>query len=351
MSINSEHTPRTLVEQSLVEIWNTSLDRNDVSATDNFFEIGGDSLLALVTIEQISQRLGWKLNFSDLLRHPTIRDLTTHRGALQAAHPERAIVRMSNRGGETPMIFIHPVSGILFAYSKLVHHLRQDRGCYGLQSPVLTGAGVPPSIEALAEVYAELIADEFGEDEFHLVGWSAGGVIAFEIARLAAAKGLGLQRLVLVDSHLPGGASTAPTPATEAATLRAFRDDMLAQVFPDAGGEATAPLQGDPATVFADVAAALFGAEAQRASDASTEFVTRLYDSYRASFSALTAYRPAPAAVGALLLHAGDNHTVDAWRGAMQGELQVAALGCDHYGLLREPHAAAIAIQIHAYCQ
>src|SRR5262249_25482803 len=50
--------PRTLVEQSLVEIWNTTLDRRNVAPTDNFFEIGGDSLLALVTIEQINQRLG-----------------------------------------------------------------------------------------------------------------------------------------------------------------------------------------------------------------------------------------------------------------------------------------------------
>ena len=78
---------------------------------------------------------------------------------------------------------------------KLVHHLRHDRGCYGLQSPILTGATMPATLDELADVYADLIADEFGEDEFHLVGWSAGGVIAFELARRAAAKGLGLQKL------------------------------------------------------------------------------------------------------------------------------------------------------------
>jgi len=351
VSINSEQTtdtPRTLIEQSLVEIWNTTLDRSDVAPTDNFFEIGGDSLLALVTIEQINQRLGWKLNFSDLLRHPNIRELTSQRGAPQAAHPERAIVRMSNRGGETPMIFIHPVSGLLFAYSKLVHHLRQDRGCYGLQSPILTGASVPSTLEDLAEVYADLIADEFGEDEFHLVGWSAGGVIAFELAKLASAKSLGLQKLVLIDSYIR---NAGPSEATEETTLGAFRDDMLAQVLLDARDEATPPLRDDPAAVFADVATALFGAEAQRAGDASTEFVTRLYAAYRASFGALTAYRPVPAAVDALLLHTRANCTLEAWRGVMQGELTIAALDCDHYGLLREHDVATIATQIQTYCQ
>jgi thioesterase domain-containing protein len=351
VSINSEQTtdtPRTLVEQSLVEIWNTTLDRSDVAPTHNFFEIGGDSLLALVTIEQINQRLGWKLNFSDLLRHPNIRELIARRGAPQAAHPERTIVRMSNRGGETPMIFIHPVSGLLFPYSKLVHHLRQDRGCYGLQSPILTGASVPSALEDLAEVYADLLADEFGEDEFHLVGWAAGGVIAFEVAKLASAKSLGLQKLVLIDSHIQHG---GPSETTEEMTLRAFRDDLLAQVFPDARDEATTPLRDDPAAVFADVATALFGAEAQRAGDAGTEFVTRLYDAYRASSGALTAYRPAPAAVDALLLHTKANGTLDTWRGVMQGELTVAALDCDHHGLLRERDVATIATQIHAYCQ
>ena len=350
MTTNREPSPASspsLVEQSLLEIWSTTLDRGAVAPTDNFFEIGGDSLLALVAIEQINQRLGWKLNISDLLRHPSVAELSSNRGAPQAAHPDRAIVRMSNRGGETPLIFIHPVSGLLFAYAKLVHHLRHDRGCYGLQSPILTGATMPATLDELADVYADLIADEFGEDEFHLVGWSAGGVIAFELARRAAAKGLGLQKLVLVDSYLR---DAGPSEPTEADTLRAFRDDLRGQVAAGARGDADAAV-ADEAAVFAEVAAALFGAQAERAADASREFVARLYAAYRASFGALAAYQPAPAQVGALLLHSQANPTIEAWRGAVQGGLTVAALAGDHYGLLRDDDVPAIAAQIAAYCQ
>src|SRR5438445_7427502 len=119
-------TGLSLVEQTFVNVWNIALNRDDVGLDDNFFEIGGDSLLALLTIEQINQRLGWRLNMGDILTHRTIRDLTANKTLLQAANTERVILRMSNRGTRTPIIFIHPVSGLIFAYVKLVQFLSDD---------------------------------------------------------------------------------------------------------------------------------------------------------------------------------------------------------------------------------
>jgi len=355
-----DHAPRgSLIEQTLVEIWNTILGRTEVAPTDNFFEIGGDSLLALVAIEQVNQRLGWKLNLSDLLRYPSVRALAANKALLQAANTERTIVRMSNRGARTPILFIHPVGGLVFAYAKLVHHLGNDRGCYGIQSPILSSStelgasGVPggptgpDTIEAIAEQYADLIADEFGEDDFHLVGWSAGGVIAAEVARLASGRGLGLQKLVLIDSYVW---MTLPFDASEDATLREFRADLLAQIAPHAHDDRTAPLHASPAVLFRELAAALFGAEAQRAGDFGAQFVQRLYAAYRVSFRALAAYRPTPGPVAALLLHAEDNDTLETWRSVLRGALTTELVGGGHYGLLGEPDAATIAAKIEAYC-
>src|SRR5689334_5564975 len=98
---------QSLVEQILQEIWNTMLNRTDTKPSDSFFEIGGDSLLALVTIEQINQRLGWKLDMSDLLRYPSVRALAANKATPQMANTERALVRMRTGGSRTPIIFIH----------------------------------------------------------------------------------------------------------------------------------------------------------------------------------------------------------------------------------------------------
>jgi thioesterase domain-containing protein len=306
-----------------------------------------------VTIAQINPRLGWTLDVSDLLRYSSVRALAANKALPQAASSERVIVRMSSSGSRTPIIFIHPMTGLVFAYSKLVHHLGNDRGCYGIQSPIYMESSVPDSIEGIAELYADLIVDELGEADFHLVGWSAGGTIALELAKLAPVKGLGLQKLVLVDSFLwnalPHG-NDSPLWTTEQGVLGEFHDNVLAQV-PHAGDDRTMPADGDPTAVFQELSAAVFGVDADRAGDAGIQFVQRLYHVYRANYRAVSAYRPVPVEAAALLLLGAENDTLEAWRTVMRGGLTVDPLGGDHYGLLREPEAAKIAAQIDAYCQ
>lgn len=341
----------SLVEQSLVEIWNTMLERTDIATTDNLFESGADSLLALVAIEQINQRLGWTLNMGDLISYPTIRDLTANKALHQAANTERMIVRMSNRGSRTPIVFIHPGLGLVAGYARLVRLLGADRGCYGVQSPRLmqsNGPHLPDSIEAMAALYTDLIEDEFGEDEFHLVGACAGGAIALEIAKLAAERDLGMRTLVLIDSYLWNATADE---MTEQAILTSFREDVLRTAVSDD----TVPPEGltdaDPAAVFRDVSMSLFGAEVGHADGAGTQFVQRLYDSYRATYTALGNYSPSPGAapLDALLLLSQDNDTLDGWRGLIKGELTTGAVDDDRFGLLYITKAAELAEHIGAY--
>jgi thioesterase domain-containing protein len=342
-----EHRGQNLVEQILLEIWNTALGRTTIAPTDNFFEVGGDSLLALVTIEQVNQRLGWNLDLGDLLRYPSVRELVANKALPQAASAERAIVRMRNAGSRTPIIFVHPMTGLVFAYSKLAHHLGDDRACFGIQSPMYMASSVPGSIEGLAEVYADLIADELGEEPFHLVGWSAGGTIALELAKHLSTRGLALGKLVFIDSFLwnalPVG-NASPLATTEQATLAEFYDNVLAQV-PHARADRTMPVGYNATEVFHELSVAMFGG------DAGVQFVQRLYDTYRATYRAVGAYHPTPIPGEALLLLGADNDTLDAWRSVMPSGLTVERLDDDHFGLLREPEASKIAARIEAFCR
>ncbi|CAI9002090.1 Thioesterase domain-containing protein [Pseudomonas sp. IT-P171] len=334
----------SFIEQSLNEIWSFTLGRKDIGENDNFFALGGDSLLALATIEQIKQRLGWSLNLGDLLRYPTIRELATDGSQLQAANQERAIIRMSNRGSKIPIIFIHPVSGLVFAYSKLVQRLGHDRGCYGIQPLALANVERLQTIEQIAEHYANLIFDDFGEEDFHLVGWSLGGLIGYEIAKIAADKGLNLRKLVLIDSYI----WEVPTIKwDEAALLEDLRNDLLAQVAAN-NKFAVAAESADPPTTTQEITMALFGQEGGK-QRSSIEFVHRLIQMYRANIFALVEYRPTMKPTHGLLLHVPENDSIETWHKLSAGKLTACPIAGSHYGLLQDQHATTIATLIENY--
>ncbi|MER8045620.1 thioesterase domain-containing protein [Streptomyces sp. NPDC094032] len=346
----SEVTPgQSLVEQSLVEIWKTTLDRETVTLDDDFFATGGDSLLALVTIEQINQRLGWSLNMGDLLRHRTIRKLCAAKALLQTAPTERSVIRMSNQGARTPLVFIHPGMGLVDGYGHVVRLLGSDRACYGIQSPHISDVAVSDDLRELARQYADLIEDEFGEDDFHLVGACAGGVIGYEIARLAEERGLGLQKLVIVDGYLDGSRTGDEEPGTEQARLVEYRYDMLRLIAPHTEHASLDPADAEHEKVYEEVAAVLFGAEAAAAPGA-TRFAERVYRAFRTNARALETYRPEPLDVDALMLLAKDNETVGQWRSAITGELTTEVMDSDSYGVgLCMTDAVDVAARIDDY--
>ncbi|MGW7432855.1 thioesterase domain-containing protein [Streptomyces sp. NPDC054861] len=342
----SEVTPgQSLVEQALVEIWKTTLDRPSVGLDDDFFTTGGDSLLALVTIEQINQRLGWSLNMGDLLRYRTISALSANKAQLQAANTERSVIRMSNQGSRTPLLFIHPGLGLVDGYARLVRLLGTDRGCYGLQSPHISAVDVPDDMREIAELYADLIEDEFGEDDFHLVGACAGGVISYEIARIAEERGLGLRKLVIVDGYLDGSGD-AGDPEDDAARLVEFRDDVLRVVDPHTAHPPLTPADATREGVYREITTVLFGAEAADAGQA-TQFAERLHKAFRTTARALETHHPEPLDVDALMLLAKDNETLPHWRSVITGELTTEVMDSDEHGVrLCVTDAAHIAARI-----
>jgi thioesterase domain-containing protein len=339
---------QTLIERSLVEIWSTTLGRAKVGLDDNIFEGGGDSLLAMATMEQINQRMGWKLNMGDMIAYPTIRKLIAHRAVPQAASTDRAIVRMTLRGARTPVVFIHPGSGLLSGYAKLVRHLGVDRACYGLQSPVYLdrpGVALPDSIEGLASLYTDMIMDELGEDEFHLIGGCAGGAIATEVARTAAERGLEVQKLVVINTYLH---EKTPDDMGEDFLLRDFHSDLMRSAGASES-DVSAPAAGDTAAVFEELSVALFGQSAQSQGAAPARFLDQVYRAYQLSYRAQVDYHPEPSDIGALLLLSHENETLEQWRKTLQGELVTEIVGHEEDGLLYDAEADRLAKIIDVY--
>lgn len=188
----------------------------DIGAQDDFFALGGDSLLVLALLERLRSRYHRPMPFEEVLRSPTVAALAKvidaeRRRPREAESPDMSrIVRpgslarvQGSAGGGAPLVLVHPVGGTVFCYRHLVAELPPDQLVFGLTLASLRGGeGEESSLELMSARYAREIADAMGEAVV-VAGWSAGAPVAFETARQLAALGHDVAGLVLLDPCAP----------------------------------------------------------------------------------------------------------------------------------------------------
>ena len=214
--------PRDALERDLCNTWQRLLQCGQVGIHDNFFSLGGYSLLAVRMFAELHERHGVDLPLSMLIEYPTIAGLaqalrTTivqHRARGDHLGPARPLAESSplvelrpQRGtaAPPPLFLIHAVGGNVLNYLPIARAIGADRAVYGLQSPGLDG-GEPPltTIEAMADRYADEIRRLFPQGPYLLAGGSMGGVLAMEVARRLQREGGEISLLGLIDTYGPG---------------------------------------------------------------------------------------------------------------------------------------------------
>jgi amino acid adenylation domain-containing protein len=196
-------TASTDLEQILLDCWRRVLRNPNLTVDDNFFEVGGHSLLAGRLFAQIASKLGTqKLPLGTLVEAPTVRALIRR---IRDAETEkwRCLVPLEDQGSLAPLYLVHHLHGDVLMYWPLAKCLSPDRPVFGLQAPpVITENAGLRSFERLAELYIREILDRQPEGPYHLAGFSSGGGIAFEMASQLARAGKEVGVLVLIDSDI-----------------------------------------------------------------------------------------------------------------------------------------------------
>jgi len=191
----------------------------------DFFELGGDSLLAVNLILRIQERLGRDPGLGALFEHPTIEGLAAQIDAGEQAHDSGLNPMICLARGEEdrpPLFLIHPAGGISWCYRNLARALSAHRSVHGLQSPALDAAHpLPGSLEALAADYASLIVESWPKGPYHLAGWSVGGIIAQAMAVELRRRGHEVGVVALLDSY-PSECWRAEPEPSETEALRAL---------------------------------------------------------------------------------------------------------------------------------
>lgn len=188
--------PSDRLEQDLLSLWEEVLQKKPLGVTDDFFEVGGDSLAAIDILSGIEKRFGRKLPLHLLTEHPTVEGLARVLGEHSAPAP--LVLRLGAESGRPPLYLAASGHGDLLRFQALARELGSTFELYMLQPPG-EDAG---SMVDLAERYADWITAHPARPGY-LAGFSIGGVAALETARALQRRGIEPAGLVLIDTIYP----------------------------------------------------------------------------------------------------------------------------------------------------
>ncbi|HAC64645.1 MAG TPA: hypothetical protein DCF68_14205 [Cyanothece sp. UBA12306] len=196
--------PRNHWETGLVAIWEELLGVKPIGIADNFFALGGHSILALRLFSKIEEKYGKNLGLSTLLQAPTIEQMAEIISSDQPTISWSSLVPIQPNGSNPPLFCFHAVGGNVLTYLELSQCLSSEQPVYGLQARGLDGKDdFDTCIEDMATHYLEEILTLDFPGPYFLGGLSGGGVIAFEVAQQLQARGKEVALVILFDSYNP----------------------------------------------------------------------------------------------------------------------------------------------------
>jgi len=190
--------PKQDLEQELLRLWRQLLQNDSVGVNDDFFEAGGDSLLATQMILDIERIVGHPVHPSILFEAPTIRTLIQNIDP-QAELQGDSVIQLHANGDRSPLIFFHGGLGVAYYLGRLAPHLGADQPILAIEPHGLQGDAIPATIEEMAADRVKLILQRQPQGPYRIGGFCNGGLVALEAARLLMATGRKVEMLALID--------------------------------------------------------------------------------------------------------------------------------------------------------
>jgi len=208
---NKKLLPRDKIELELLKIWEEILELDDIGIRDNFFDLGGHSILAIQLMNSINERFSKKLPLAILLEYGTVEQLAGLIKSRGYVRKEGPIVTIQESSYDSiPVFFVHPAGGQVLCYYELSKSLGKEFSFYGLEAQTQSTDNVEDlcvSIYDLASHYLKFVGsfveERFAEKRFVLGGWSMGAIIAFEMAQQISQKNHIFPLVAILDQHVP----------------------------------------------------------------------------------------------------------------------------------------------------
>ncbi len=196
---NGDTENRSAIIEHLIAIWSRVLQVSPVFPESDFFELGGDSLLAVGLFLEIERTMGVSLPLTTIYDAPTVSALADVIASGDAPDYSR-LVPLNDGGVGAPFFFVHGLGGTVMELAALGRTIATERPIFAIQARGLDGKEPPiDNIEEMAALYVEDIRQKQPAGPYFIGGYSFGGLVAFEMARLFGAENVAL--LVMVDAY------------------------------------------------------------------------------------------------------------------------------------------------------
>ncbi|WP_158447897.1 non-ribosomal peptide synthetase [Aquimarina longa] len=217
LSTETYVAPTNDVEQKVVTIWQELLGIEQIGIHDNFFDLGGHSILAMKLMVIINKEFSKAMNISYLFQYPTIA-LFSEQIVSGDGTENKILIEFNTQGSKRPIFCVHPLGGTVMIYKDLSESLGSQQPFYAFQSSGMDGESpILRTVEEMAVLYIKEMQkiDEIGP--YTLAGYSFGGNIAVEMALQLRNKGFEVVELLIFDTP-------PPTEETEEMTTLEFKE-------------------------------------------------------------------------------------------------------------------------------
>jgi thioesterase domain-containing protein len=187
--------------EMLTPIWTRVLQLSSVDVEDNFFDLGGDSSLALQLFNEIAHACGRELPPVTIYVAPTVAALAA---VLEQPTDLRfpPLVLLKDGSAQPPLFITHGLGGSVIDFFQVVKHIRTSHPIQGMQAKGIDGTEEPlDRIEDMADFYLDAIMQFQPHGPYLLAGYSLGGLVTLEMAQRLTADDEKVALLAMLDSY------------------------------------------------------------------------------------------------------------------------------------------------------
>ncbi|EAO7959489.1 amino acid adenylation domain-containing protein [Salmonella enterica] len=347
--------PKGHVEMALAEIWQQLLGVSRVGRTDHFFELGGHSLLALRLIEGINATLGVEFALRDLFANPVLsqmaKQLTAQDKKDVATSDRPNLVHLRRGRSPVKLVCIHPGGGggIGEAYAPLIGALSKEMDVTGISAVDLDTLTRPEaSVPEIAANYLHQLSDII-QTPWILVGWSAGGLIAYEMTRLAMKNGCIPLGTLLIDSY-PHTRDTMPDEREVRVEFYEFLQ-RIGWLTPQTGGGNNDALSSTESALFEAILGRMQSSGEERVNITRNE-LEYIYQVFSTLQEAYYKYQipDYDGNIDLFIARDSDTDPGEFWANRVRAGLTITPVNGTHYSMLFQENVTPIALRIQQLC-
>jgi amino acid adenylation domain-containing protein len=192
--------PSTDTEKLVAGIWVDLLGLQQVGVDEDFFELGGNSMIAVQVMTRLELKTGLRLPITTLFEASTVKKISLMLS--ERIISWKSLVSIKAGGNKPPLYIVHGTGLTVLVFHFLAKGLDPDQPVFGLQARGLNGVDEPfDTMEDIAACYISEMLEQNPDGPYNLAGYSFGGIVAFEMAKQLEAMGKQVNMLAIFDTY------------------------------------------------------------------------------------------------------------------------------------------------------